>query len=144
LLDLTRRVIPDLQAIDVTLEFNPETDVEPAVVLWARRPDTGEVDLLPDEQWIRWLIDNFTPDVARQLDLKDTAGAVITAVEPGSIAAEAGLRPGMVIAQVNRQDVHSATEAKTALEKASLDQGVLLLLHTQGGSAFVVLQSSTG
>lgn len=89
-------------------------------------------------------LDDLTPDVARQLHLTDTTGAVITAVESGSIAAEAGLRPGMVIAQVNRQDVHSANEAKSALENASLEKGVLLQLHVQGGSEFVVLRSSAG
>ena len=42
---------------------------------------------------------------------KDVKGAVVTQVDPSSAAAEAGLKPGAVIQEINRQPVKDAEEA---------------------------------
>lgn len=65
-------------------------------------------------------------------------GAVITSVTPDSAAAEAGLRPGDVIVEVNRRLV---TNASDALEFSSQNKGPRLLLRVwrDGGSRFVVI-----
>lgn len=77
--------------------------------------------------------------VAKQLGVKDANGVVVTAVQEGSNAADAGLRPGMVIAQVNRQDVHSPDEFEQVIE-ADEDGSILLLVRSPQGSQFIVLQ----
>ena len=49
---------------------------------------------------------DLTPDVRQQLNLPDNVkGAAIESVRPGSPAEDAGLQPGDVIVQVNRQAV---------------------------------------
>ena len=55
-----------------------------------------------------------------------SAGAVITSVEPGSLASDANLEAGTLITKVDATRVKSADEAQNALEKASLARGILL------------------
>ena len=74
------------------------------------------------------------------MGFKADHGVVITEVRPGSPADQAGLATGMVIAQVNRQDVKSVEDVRKALEQQPLDKGVLLLARTPEGARFVVLR----
>jgi serine protease Do len=59
-------------------------------------------------------------------------GALVTNVNPDSNAAEAGLRPGDIIVEINRQPVHSADEAVALSEKVKVDR-VLLRVWSGGG-----------
>jgi serine protease Do len=68
-------------------------------------------------------------------------GAVITEVEPDSPAAEAGLRPGDVIQEINRKPVRNAEEAVAMTEKTDTKRS-LLRVWRDGGSRFVVVDES--
>ena len=60
----------------------------------------------------------MTPELAARLGLGSGArGLVITDVDPAGAAAEAGLQPGDVIEQVNRQPVRSMEDLKSALSR---------------------------
>jgi S1-C subfamily serine protease len=78
------------------------------------------------------------------LGLKDAKGAVITAVEQGSLAQFAGLRRGQVIVRVAEKPLDSAAALKEAVEKASLEDGVVFLVRTQQGVTRRVLIKTTG
>jgi serine protease Do len=84
-------------------------------------------------------VQTITPALAQQFDVKPGRGVVITDVEQGSIAAMAGIRPGMVILEANRRDVNSPAEFKQAVEKSSQDKRILLLISDGGSSRYVVL-----
>jgi len=58
-------------------------------------------------------------------------GALVTNVDQDSNAAEAGLRAGDIIIEINRQRVHTADEAVAASEKAKGDR--ILLRIWRGG-----------
>jgi serine protease Do len=90
-------------------------------------------------------VTDLTAEKADELGFKKNArGAVITAVDPGSPAAEAGLRKGMLITKVNKKAVNSAAAVKEAMKKAALDKGVLLQVESaQGGVDYVVLKAET-
>ncbi|TWT37124.1 Periplasmic serine endoprotease DegP precursor [Posidoniimonas corsicana] len=85
-------------------------------------------------------LDNLTPEVGKQLGLTATEGVVVTEVDNGSRAAEAGIQPGMVIRQINRQEVQNADDARQLLSDADPDESVLLLVQTGAGSRFVVIE----
>jgi serine protease Do len=72
---------------------------------------------------------------------KGFEGVVIRKVDPESIAAEKGLRPGMLVRKVGKTAVHNVKEFETALKNESLKDGVLLQIRTERGSHFVVLDS---
>jgi len=86
--------------------------------------------------------ETLTSEVAEQLGVKAEQGIVITNVRPGSLAAQAGLRPGMVITRANHQPIGSPDDLKQALEKQPLEKGLLLLVETSEGARFVVLKST--
>jgi serine protease Do len=68
-------------------------------------------------------------------------GVVITEVQPDSGAAEAGLKPGDVILEINRHPVKSAEEAVKMTENTDTKK-TLLRVWRDGGSRFVVVDES--
>ncbi len=85
-------------------------------------------------------VDNLTPDILPQLGLPaSTQGVVVTDVGQASAAAEAGLRRGDVIQQVNRKPVASVAEFERAVRQAG-NQPVLLLVNRQGSTSYVIVQ----
>jgi serine protease Do len=68
-------------------------------------------------------------------------GAVVTEVAPDSPAAEAGLKPGDVILEINRKPVKNAEEAVKLTEKTE-DKTTLLRVWSNGGSHWVVVDEN--
>jgi serine protease Do len=90
-------------------------------------------------------VSDLNADLAEQLGYKGRdKGVVITQVEAGSLAEGAGLRRGTLILKVDQTPVETAAAAREALEKASLERGVLMQVQTpQGGVNFVILRAET-
>jgi serine protease Do len=85
-------------------------------------------------------VQNLTPTVDRDLGISaNTAGVLITAVDPSSVAAADGLQRGDVIQQVNRKPVRNLEEYDRALAGAR-DQSILLLVSRGQATRFVVIQ----
>jgi serine protease Do len=93
----------------------------------------------PAIEWFGLRVSDVTPDIAKQLGLTKTEGVVITGVEPNSVAQNAGLKPGDIILEVNRQKILNEDDYRSAMEKAAPDQGVLFLIDRQGSTFFVTL-----
>ncbi|MBI3484802.1 MAG: PDZ domain-containing protein, partial [Acidobacteria bacterium] len=85
-------------------------------------------------------MDDLTPEVAQQLGLpSDTRGVVITDVAPDSTAAEAGLRRGDVIQEINRKPVKNLEDYGRIVRTIGTGE-VLLLINRSGTTSFVVVQ----
>ena len=83
-------------------------------------------------------VTDLTADVRAELQLdRDVRGVVVTQVSPNSAAAEAGLRRGDVITQVNRRPVNSVREFEAAVGRGG---AALLLVNRGGGSVFVAVE----
>lgn len=88
-------------------------------------------------------MESLTPDIATQLGIPSTVrGVIVTSVDSDSAAADAGLRRGDVIQQVNRQPVTSTREVQNIISKAG-EKPILLLINRGGNTAFVVVQPGT-
>jgi serine protease Do len=84
-------------------------------------------------------IDNLTPDIARQLRLPgNTRGVVVTDVERGSAAAEADVRRGDVILEVNHKPVSNVNEFNRVVG-ASGNRDILFLINRGGTTIYIVL-----
>jgi len=81
----------------------------------------------------------LTPELARRFDAEPGEGVIVTAVAPDSLAARAGIAPGTVILEVNRQPVGDVAEFRRAVAAGSEDRRVLLLVRSGGMQRFVVL-----
>ncbi|HEX8290764.1 MAG TPA: DegQ family serine endoprotease, partial [Pyrinomonadaceae bacterium] len=78
-----------------------------------------------------------SPALVERFNLKDAAqGLVVTDVNAAGPAAEAGLRPGDVIEEVNRQPVRTVAELQAALKGAGA-RPALLLVNRGGDSVFL-------
>ena len=76
-------------------------------------------------------VQNLTPEMARRLRIKTDTGVVVTGVEPGSPAANAGIQTGDVIREVNRKPVKDVDDLRQKVEQAK-DQNNILLLVKRG------------
>ncbi|MEO7636244.1 MAG: Do family serine endopeptidase [Sphingomicrobium sp.] len=78
----------------------------------------------------------LTPPIARALNLPPAAaGVVITAVEPGSDAAEKGLQRGDLVVSVNRQAVTAPAQVLAAIDAARRAGRSSVLLLVKRGTA---------
>jgi serine protease Do len=83
----------------------------------------------------------ITPDIAESLGLgTDIKGVVVSAVEPGSAADEAGMRRGDVILEVNREPVKDLASYRKALKGAAKGKSVLFLVRRGDNTIFVALK----
>ncbi len=82
-------------------------------------------------------------DQARQqLSIPETVkGAVVTEVAPNSASAEAGLKPGDVITEINHHRVASANDAVRLTEHAK-DKTTLLHVWSKDGSHYLVVDEN--
>ena len=70
----------------------------------------------------------------------DQKGIVVTEVEPGSPAEAAGIRPGDVVEEVNRQAVGSVSDFTTAVKKVKDAETLLLLARRGNFTSFFALR----
>jgi serine protease Do len=73
----------------------------------------------------------------------DAKGLVVEDVDPDSRAADAGIRAGDVIREVNRQPVKSIEDLRAAVRK-STDKPSLMLINRDGRDVFVTVKPANG
>jgi serine protease Do len=86
-------------------------------------------------------VQNITPQLAESLGLKRASGVVITSVQPQSAAAEAGLRRGDVILEVNRQEITNIDNFQELVKQAKPGSNLLFLVRRGENNLFLALQS---
>jgi serine protease Do len=97
----------------------------------ATAPQTGKLGLT---------VQNLTPQMAERLGLKEARGVVITAVEPRGAAAQAGLRPGDIVLEANRQPIKEAGDFKKMVDAVKPGENLLILVRRGESNMFLVLK----
>jgi serine protease Do len=82
-------------------------------------------------------VEPLTRDRAQELGIPTSSGVLISDVQPGSRAADAGLRPGDVITEVDRKPVNSPDALRAALKDGS--KPALLLVHRGPATVYMTL-----
>ncbi len=88
-------------------------------------------------------IDNLSPALRAKFKIESNVnGVVISAVNRGSSAAEAGLRPGDVIMQINRTKIENMKSVTTEIENAKKagNKDIAILINRAGSSRFIVIE----
>jgi serine protease Do len=127
-------------AVQVTVAEQPG-DLGPVRVPAPRMSDLPSDGLEADKIGVE--ATDLTPELARSLGLREgTKGALLVRVERNGLAAEAGLRRGMVITKVDQKPVSSAKALKELIDAGSVERGLLLLVQSQQmGANYVVLKA---
>ncbi len=84
-------------------------------------------------------VQDLTAELRDQLRLKDPDGVVVSSVEEAGPAARAGIRPGDVITEANREPVRNSRDFARILGQMGRGQSLLLLIRRDGTSRFAVL-----
>jgi serine protease Do len=79
-----------------------------------------------DEIGIR--VANITQDIARRFNITETDGVLVVDVDPEGEAADAGITPGDVIKEINRQPVKSVKEYAEAIGKIKKGESVKIFI----------------
>lgn len=88
------------------------------------------------------VVDDLTPRNREMYGIPaNLRGALVVEVDPDSVAAQQGLRPGDVILEINRQRVTNADQA-VRLSESIRESTVLLRVWSQGVSRFLVIDAS--
>ncbi len=86
----------------------------------------------------------ITPELARQLNLKDPGGVIVTRVDEGSPAAEAGVQRGDVIREVNRQKIKGMGDFDRLTKDLKDGDRVTILLQRGPMSLYVAFTVARG
>ena len=102
--------------------------------------DEEVVASVPEKGELGMTVQKLTPQLAENLGLDKTDGVVVTAVEPGSAADEAGVRRGDVIVEVDRKPVRGVEEYRKAIAGSRKGRGVLFLVRRGESTLFLALK----
>lgn len=110
----------------------------------ASRDAGGDSDAESDHAALGISVAPLTPELSSQLGARrDTKGLVVRDVDPDGRAADAGIRPGDIIQEVNRRPVDSVEALRNAVRQPG-DKPVLLLINREGTDLFVTVKPANG
>ncbi len=94
---------------------------------------------LPSRKSLGITVESLTPEIARDLGVEQGLGVAVSSVEPGSPAADAGIRTGDVIQEVDRKPVKSVEDFRQKIEQAKSQDNILLLIQRGQNSLFAAV-----
>jgi serine protease Do len=98
------------------------------------------VAAVPEKGELGMTVQRLTPQIAESLGLDKAEGVVVTVVEPGSAADEAGIRRGDVIMEIDRKAIRNLDEYKKAVAAARKGKGILFLVRRGESTLFLALK----
>lgn len=134
--DITVALLRDGKRLEKTVNVGTLANDPEAGGAEASEPETRESSL---KGKLGVGVQPLNADLAGRLGYEDESGLVVTEVAPGSPAARAGIRPGTLIKEVNRQPVKDLEGLKQALKKGSKDDTALLRVREGAGTRYVAV-----
>ena len=86
-------------------------------------------------------IQDITPKLAKRLGIEDIEGVIVSEVESGSPADDAGMRQGDIILELNRQKVDSVNDYQAVLGKTQDKSSMLVLVKRGENTIFVPIKN---
>ncbi len=85
-------------------------------------------------------VSDIDAEIKAALGLEDDRGVVITQVQPGSLAQFNGLNKGDVLLKINNDEIKSASNFYSSIEKIDLQKGIRLTIKRKGGNIFIFIK----
>ena len=137
--DLPRIVASTPVGKGVTVKLSRNGKLVDRQVKVGELEEKTEIAKTPTHRSLGITVQNLTPEIAKGLGLKKETGVVVTQVEPGSPASDAGIQTGDVIGEVNRKPVKNAEDFIQKVEKAKDQDNVLLLIQRGQNTLFAAV-----
>lgn len=137
------RILPNKKAeIKLYRDGKPKTMTVTIGVFPDDKASAGEAAESGDlTEKLGFQVQELTPDMARELGYESEGGVVVSDVDPASPAYEKGLRPGMLIIEVNRSEVKSLRDFDKAAGKGRA-RSLLLRVRTRERTLFMNLPTT--
>ena len=141
--DISRMVAATAPKTKATVQIIRNGEEKEIQVTIGTMPESGQLATASPATGNPWgmQVQKITPELAERLGLASSQkGVVITEVRADSPAANAGLRPGDVILEIDRKKIQGIKDYETALRNARSENGLLLLIKRGRGNLYVVLK----
>ena len=99
--------------------------------------DTGDAE---EESPVGLVVEDLDAQLARRLGLKESKGVVVVRLKAGSAAAEAGLRRGDVILEINGQEVLNIKGFQKIMSKVPKKSFARILVKRRGRTLFFAVE----
>jgi serine protease Do len=130
----TLKVIRDKQTIELPVTITESHETQLAAAENPEKPEVGTAS----QFGLR--VKDLSPELAKELGIDAPGGVVISSVQPGSRADEAGLRSRDVILEVNREAVKNVDSYQSAIKTSAKGKIVLLLVKRGDNTIYVALK----
>ncbi len=145
--ELTETVAATPVGSSARVDFIRDGKKQTVTVELAERPATVNARVIPPDQeqgeggsivqgGLGIKAQTITPDTAERMKLKTATGVLVVSVDPGSPAADAGVRHGDVIQRIHRTEVKTVEDLAQAVK--SLDKGEYLMEVERGGQTVFI------
>ena len=86
-------------------------------------------------------VEDINDNIRNQFNIaKSASGVVVTDIESGSRAQEAGLKVGDVISQINYRNIENVQDYKKAIEEAKKEKNAVILINREGFRMFTAIE----
>jgi serine protease Do len=82
------------------------------------------------------VLQKITPELADSMNLEERSGLLVSDIDQGGPAWEAGIRRGDIILEVNRKTVTNIQEFRAAIKSREKDRATLFLVKRSGNTLF--------
>jgi serine protease Do len=137
--DLPRMVASTAVGKVVNIKLSRNGKILERQVKVGEMEEKAEAAKTPSHKSLGITVQNLTPEIAKGLGLEKDAGVVVSQVEPGSPAASAGIQTGDVVREVDRKPVKDVQDFVQKIEKAKVQDHILLLLQRGKNSLFAAV-----
>lgn len=138
--DLINRITVHKPGTEVDLVVLRDGKRRTITVTLGTRPTTAELAGEPKvQEEIGVSVQTLTRELAQRLGYQNLSGVVVTEVQVGSPAEEAGIQPGDLIMEVNRESVESIERWRDVLNKGAEKRRILLRIHNERGTRVVLV-----
>lgn len=86
-------------------------------------------------------LQDLTQELGQRFHYEINQGVLVAGVTPGSAAADAGIKPGHLIEEVNRQQVHNLAELREVVKHFENNNQILLRVRSGKYSRYIVLRT---
>ena len=84
-------------------------------------------------------LEELNPELASRLGVSETSGVIVTQVVPQSPAADAGIRPGDIIREVDQRPIKNMEDFNRAISEYKAKETILFLIERQGQTMYLTL-----